>query len=296
MKAKTVNIEQLRCNQLSKNNLQFDMCSYKDFVKESALKNTPHRHNYYMVFFCTAGKGKKLIDFKLFDIKPGMIFTMFPGQIHAWLEDESLEGYLIFFIDSFFNMRYHNNMLIDFPFFNSAFSMPFVALSPELSTHKEALFECMLNEFKKKDRDHLKVLRSYLNIILIEIKRLFDTQTTHWQKQDKNGYLIVNNFEQLINEYYKTKHKVRDYAELLLLTPNYLNAVCNKIIGRPAGELIRNRIMLEAKRLLLHENMTVAEIGMEVGFDDNSYFCRFFKKYEGTSPEKFRKNYLLERN
>ena len=71
--------------------------------------------------------------------------------------------------------------------------------------------------------------------------------------------------------------------------PNYLNAVCNEVAHSSAGDLIRNRILLEAKRLLIHEKKTASEIAYELGFADNSYFGRFFKKYENTTPDGFKK-------
>jgi AraC-like DNA-binding protein len=244
-----------------------------------------------MILFCTGGHGSQLVDFEEFEIKPNTIFLMYPGQIHAWQEDHDLQGYLIFFTAAFFNMRYHNNVLLDFPFFNATARKPFIEISPEQVNHKKVLFDCMLKEYEQREEGYLKILRSYLNIVLIESNRTYESKLHTKVNSDKNAALIVNNFEQLINVHFKDKHKVKEYAELLHLTPNYLNAVCNKILNRSAGEMIRSRIMLEAKRLLLHERETVAEIGHELGFDDNSYFCRFFKKYEETSPEKFRKKY-----
>src|SRR5690606_22830534 len=94
---------------------------------------------------------------------------------------------------------------------------------------------------------------------------------------------------QYINEKFKVMKGVKDYAARLCITPNYLNAVCTKVTGKSAGEHIRERIMLEAKRLLLHSDNTVSEIAGELNFDDNPYFCRFFKKYAQITPEQFRK-------
>lgn len=292
MKPKIINIDQLRCNRLDETQEQFDMIKYENFNFPSSVSHHTHRHNYYMLFFCTHGTGKHLVDFEEHDIRAGQIIAMHPGQIHAWMEDKDLRGYLIFFTTAFFHMRYHNNVLLDFPFFSTDCRSPHIDIPKDQIAHKNSLFDCMLKEFEKKESDYLKALRSYLNIILVEAKRIFETDLQRQQQKDKNSYLIVRNFERLINEHFSRKHKVKDYAELLLLTPNYLNAISNKITGKPAGELIRSRIMLEAKRLLLHESLTVAEIGNKLGFEDNSYFSRFFKKYEGTSPEKFRKQML----
>ena len=81
----------------------------------------------------------------------------------------------------------------------------------------------------------------------------------------------------------------KQYAELLYITPNHLNALCNDFLGVSAGTLIRDRVILEAKRLLINLDLMVAEIADRLNFSDQSYFIKFFKKYEGITPEKFRK-------
>jgi len=84
----------------------------------------------------------------------------------------------------------------------------------------------------------------------------------------------------------------KDYAELLYITPNHLNALCKDLLGIQAGEVIRNRILLEAKRLLTNPLLTITEIALQLNFNDNSYFTKFFKKSTGITPEEFRKNTL----
>ena len=100
---------------------------------------------------------------------------------------------------------------------------------------------------------------------------------------------VVEQFRRLIDEHYKTLRLPGEYARLLHITPNHLNALCQEFLGRPAGAVIRDRVLLEAKRLLTNADMTAAEIAYELNFQDNSYFSRFFKKYEGVTPEGFRR-------
>jgi AraC-like DNA-binding protein len=83
----------------------------------------------------------------------------------------------------------------------------------------------------------------------------------------------------------------KEYAEMLYITPNHLNALVNATIGKSAGTLIRDRILLEAKRMLVNSDQNVNEIAYQLQFEDNAYFSRFFKKYTDTSPEKFRQVY-----
>jgi AraC-like DNA-binding protein len=94
----------------------------------------------------------------------------------------------------------------------------------------------------------------------------------------------------LINRHYRSMRLPREYAEQLYITPNHLNALCQDLLGKTAGDVIRERVLLEAKRLLTNEQKSVSEIAGELNFPDNSYFSRFFRKYTGQSPEEFRKS------
>jgi AraC-like DNA-binding protein len=100
---------------------------------------------------------------------------------------------------------------------------------------------------------------------------------------------VLRNFQKLIDLHYKEKKLTKDYAALLYVTPNHLNALSKDVTGHSAGELIRNRVLLEAKRLLVNAEMNVSQIADELEFADNSYFSKFFKKYVGVTPEVFRK-------
>ena len=84
----------------------------------------------------------------------------------------------------------------------------------------------------------------------------------------------------------------KEYAGLLFVTPNHLNAVCKEVLGRSAGEVIRDRVILEAKRLMVNQELSISEIAYKLNFPDNSYFSKFFSKYAGVSPEKFRARQL----
>jgi AraC-like DNA-binding protein len=103
---------------------------------------------------------------------------------------------------------------------------------------------------------------------------------------------LLKSFQQLINQYYRTMRLPKEYAELLYITPNHLNALCRELLGKTAGDVIRERVLLEAKRLLTNAGMNILEIAYELNFKDNSYFTRFFKNYEGITPEEFRKKFI----
>ncbi|MEO0472928.1 MAG: helix-turn-helix domain-containing protein, partial [Bacteroidota bacterium] len=202
-------------------------------------------------------------------------------------------GYMVQFDAEFFSMRYNNHNLFEFPFFSN-YKKSSVHFSPEEFPAFLQLVRQMEDEYESEKSDQVKALRSYLNIVLIHCKRAFPLQIEPQVEEDHNAKLLIQSFTLMIEEHFREKHLVREYAEMLNLTPNYLNVVCRERTGKSAGELIRDRIMLEAKRMLAHDDLNIAEIGYALHFTDNAYFSRFFKKYEGISPDQFRKQRLVQ--
>ena len=133
----------------------------------------------------------------------------------------------------------------------------------------------------------MRALLLQLFILVTRLKALPHHEITASQNNN-----IVKKFRILIGKNYTDLRMPNEYAALLCITPNRLNALCNHQLGMSAGELIRNRLFLEAKRLLMNRDLTVAEISGQLNFADNSYFSRAFKKHVGISPEDFRKKTL----
>jgi AraC family transcriptional activator of pobA len=98
----------------------------------------------------------------------------------------------------------------------------------------------------------------------------------------------VRAFAQLLDLHFRQHKTVRFYADQLHLTPNHLNAVCRRLLAKTASDLIHARVIAEAQRLLRHSAQTVARLADILGFDDASYFTRYFRKYVGQTPEAFR--------
>lgn len=262
-----------------------------DFLQANPTIQFPHRHAFYQIVLFTEGGGTHSIDFQQFKVKPHQAYAMGPGQIHTWDFEPGTEGYIINFNESFFTAICHNpNFVQEFPLFNSVSSSPAVLLEAECCGAVQALLEKMLREFQGDHAFKQEMLRGMLLQLMVTLSRQLPLETVAGISRHQK--IVLRNFERLIEEHYRDKRLPRDYAEMLYITPNHLNALVNSVIGKPAGELIRDRVVLEAKRLLVNSDYTISQIADMLNFEDNAYFTRFFKKYTGMAPEIFRQEYV----
>lgn len=258
------------------------------YQKQHQHLHTAHRHSFYHLVFFTAGTGSQQIDFKKFVVEPGLMYFMVPGQVHSWDFESEPDGYILNFSKNYLStFLLKPDYLEDFSFFNGQPDAQVIALPLVVQEKIKLIFEDILKEGLNEQPIADDLVKTLLVRLFIEVSR---TQTIA-QKAIGSAYnhTILKNFKNLIELNYTQLRLPKQYAELLYITPNHLNALCNDFLGVSAGSLIRDRVILEAKRLLINLNLMVAEIADKLNFSDQSYFIKFFKKQEGITPEKFRK-------
>jgi AraC-like DNA-binding protein len=246
----------------------------------------PHRHSFYHLVMFTSGAGSHTIDFNRFTVKPFQIYFMIPGQVHSWDFEGEIEGYVVNFSELFFrSFLLRPDYLDSLSFFDGDSSNSVIDIEPDIQRQVKDLFENLLRRVPKGAfrEDIIRVVLLHI-FLLLEQSRSQDKQ--HIAAIQKNP--LIKNFQKLIEKNFLTYKQPGEYADLLHVTPNHLNAACKEHLGQQAGAVIRNRIILEAKRLLINLELTVSEIAYKLNFSDNSYFSRFFKKETGMTPEVFR--------
>lgn len=282
----------------------YDICSLSDVRQDDLLvsrfapyldahKNLffPHRHSFYHLVLFTHGAGTHSIDFERFDVKPGQIYFMVPGQVHSWHFEGLTDGYIINFSEAFIqSFLLQPGYLDSFSFFNGNLKDAVVNLPADTFATAKELFEQIIHEIMKPAPSGSDMVRLLMLQIFIHVNRL-NSNPVGWGKLSYNQTLLKN-YQKLIEQHYADIKLPKDYAELLYITPNHLNAVCKDLLDLSAGELIRNRTLLEAKRLLTNPQLNISDISLRLNFSDNSYFTKFFKKTEGVTPEEFRKQIL----
>lgn len=282
------------CNLLGANQCATDIlvADLQTFLTENRCLVFPHRHSFYQIVGFTKGGGTHNIDFQRFMAEEGQVYHMTLGQVHTWDFTEETEGFIINFSESFFASVCHNpHYLADFPMFKSIGNSPVTQFIEAERANIFSIFAKLLTEFEGDAPFRQDILRAKLMELMVLIAR--KNMPKNIEKNTKHHITTLHQFERLIELNFIEKRLPKDYAEMLFVTPNHLNALVSATTGKSAGELIRDRVLLEAKRMLVNSDQNINEIAYQLDFEDNAYFSRFFKKYTSVTPDEFRKNYFV---
>ncbi|MGQ8336768.1 helix-turn-helix domain-containing protein [Sunxiuqinia sp. A32] len=249
----------------------------------------PHRHDFFEVLYLMKGSGFHVIDSNKYEIKPPCVFFMSPGQAHKLEFSHDIEGYIfIFTADFYLANRSNQNSLIEFPFFyNLSQDNPPLQLEKQADIHfLEELFLRSISELKDNQKNPLDTLRSLLDLILTTCTSSYHSEEN--LKSKGKGYLLVKRFYHLIEENNHKNLSLKEYANLLAITPNHLTQIVKQFTGQTSSQIVKAKQVLEIKRLLVHTNMSVSDIATQLNFEDQSYFTKFFKREAGYSPLQYR--------
>ena len=250
----------------------------------------PHRHGYYHVLFMTEAEGEHVIDFERHAVRPNSVFFISPGQVHAWVSHVPIAGWMVnFSIEFFLQMFPQPDALAEFPFFHLAGNQPAVYLEPAQAEGLKPLMADIEAEFLGGEAWRHDVMRALFLVFLTRLRRLY--RPAEPERRSPQSFLLTKKYVLLIEQNFRRMGSVQDYAALLNVTDRYLNEATKKACGKTASQLIHERLLLEAKRLLIQSAQGVSEIAFELGFEDPAYFCRFFKKGTQLSPGEFKRRH-----
>lgn len=266
---------------------EFTVAGLRAFVDSHADLVFPHRHHFFQLVLFTESGGEHSIDFQRFEAIKHQLYCMMPGQVHTWDFGPRTDGFVVNFNEPFITpICQDTQFLYDLPMFGGQRNV--YQLTETAYREIEASMRAMLHEYSYyTGKFKSDLMRAMLIQLLIYVARSIGTDVPDGVSQ--RHLATLSEFKKHIELRYRTLRLPKDYAELLHITPNHLNTVCNATVGKSAGEIIRDRVLLEAKRQLVHRSLSISEIGYALDFKDNAYFSRFFKKYTGTTPEEFRK-------
>jgi len=261
--------------------------------KLGGIADNPHRHNYYTVIWSLTATGKHIIDFKEYPILPNHIFFVSPEQVHQVITDPNPTGYVILFTPEFLEKNsIRKDFIANLKLFQPIDETPPLPLSDKMAAILNTFAGQMLSAFQSRDELFLESIGAYLKLFLIECNSHCSLSPSTNTQSIEVGKTLVRNFKTVVEKNFTKWHQVNEYADTLNVTPNYLNEVIKSAINISPKDFIQNRIILEAKRMVIFTEKSGKEIGFDLGFEDPSHFSKFFKSNTGQSLSEFKESII----
>lgn len=266
---------------------RFSIRNLQQVLNGKDLVHDLHRHDFYFVLLVQNGTGNHAIDFVQYPVQANAIFILRPGQVHKLEMTADTTGFLLEFDLSFYQPK---NTIAEHRW-KKASSKNYCEVEAARFRKLHAYLENIFDEFSSKHEGYIEAIKSNLDLFFLEYIR--QSKNPNSIAKSESGYIQerFEEFVRLLETNIGTMKNVSDYADLLSLSPYQLNSIAKTSVGKTVSDLINEQIILEAKRHLIATPAQVKEIADLLGYEDPSYFIRFFKKHTGQSPDTFRKNF-----
>lgn len=281
----------------SNTDLQIEVLSLQTLTNtKKELLVSPHRTNFYHIFLFENCQPTHFVDFEPIKIEPYSLLFIDKDRVHQFDQLLNYEGKLIVFTEDFFcktetDIKFLRSSIL----FNDLENKPFFKLNKVDFEKYSNICESIIEELSlPADNSKPFLLKNLLhNFLLLAEREKRKQGFTELKKSADLDYTLL--FRDLLEKNYTKLKTVNDYAQLIFISEKRLGQATAKILGKSPKEIINDRILLEAKRLLVHTHLSIKEIGQELGFEDPAYFVRYFKKNTETTPVEFRERYLLKK-
>ncbi len=257
------------------------LLSGKDMVQEL------HRHNFFFVLALEKGAGEHSIDFIPYPVCDYSVFFMQPGQVHQLTLKEESTGYLMTFSTDFYSPREKPAIRV----FRKVSTQNCCQLTSDRAKRIFSVLDYIFQEYTGKQERYKEIIKANLEIFFIELVRQSKNPEHLSQNESSYSHERLDEFLELLRTHIATVKQVAQYAGMLHLTTYQLNSITKGTLGKTCSQLINEHILLEAKRQLLATSNQVNQVAYDLGYEDVSYFIRFFRKHTGHSPEIFRQNF-----
>ncbi|AUI66011.1 MULTISPECIES: helix-turn-helix domain-containing protein [Glaesserella] len=268
---------------------ELEICLFSEFTQSDLQAdelarqqlNAQHRFDCYVWLWVTEGECPHLLDFQQVTQQTGEWLLIRPQQVHHFLSMQGWDGWGLSFPAEWLSAELGQTL----------------PQKQQVTAEQAGLLELALKQLKQcrhfdwHGQTYQPLLQTQLHSFLALLTTLYaekpsaqDHKKQRWQQ-----------FRQLLEQHFRSKHQVQFYAEQLACTEKTLGSACLAHTGLPAKTVINQRLLLEAKRLLVHTQQSIKQIALQLGFEEATHFNKFFKKYEGTTPKGFREGYLADK-
>jgi AraC-like DNA-binding protein len=281
---KPISVRQIKSSQV-KDAPNFSIRLVEELMGGNDMTQDLHRHNFYFILVLEKGKGTHEIDFESYPVEDRCIFFIRPGQVHRLTINAGSTGFLLEFNKEFYHLFDRNTSYV----LRQCTGTNLSRVDREAFERLHSLLSNIFREYKDRLEGYQQIIKSNLDIFFIELVR-HRKQDRHLSKGNAYEQERLEAFLGLIEKNIARQKQVSGYADAMNISLFQLNSITKTTLGKTASEVITDYIVLESKRYLMATTEQVSQIAFHLGFEDPSYFSRFFKKHTGYSPEDFRRN------
>ncbi|WP_117885389.1 helix-turn-helix domain-containing protein [Aureibaculum luteum] len=251
----------------------------------------PHRTDFYQIIWFKSGMPKHMVDFHPIEIQPNSILFVDKNSVQCYDSKEPIDGEILLFTDNFFcKTEYDTKFLRSSMLFNDLYAISSIEVK-SLTAVFDSFMKLIKTELASDvDNYQSDILRNYLQNLLLLSERERQNQNSTQINKGSDLECVIK-FRDFLDKQFQTQKSVSKYAIQLNVTQKRLSNATLKIMDITPKQMIDARIILEAKRLLVHTTDSVKEIGYTLGFDEPTNFVKFFKKHQHITPIEFRNRF-----
>ncbi|GAA3915460.1 AraC family transcriptional regulator [Chitinophaga oryziterrae] len=253
------------------------------------------RRDYYKISLITEGSGTFTLGDRVYKIKAPSLLFINQVEVKTWSPVGPQDGYYCMFTEHLFEMqRNYRDEILHYPLFQIG-ANAVLKLTEEQSIYLQQIFKQLMREHKDCAAYKQEAIVIYLQLLLLEAKRMGTPASDH-QRTLTTAQLLAERFTETLEKQFpiaSEQEQVQlktagEFAQMLNVHPNHLNATVKRVTGHTTSEHIRQRILLEAKLLLRHTDWHISAIAWCLGFEEPANFTHFFKSQTSHSPHIFR--------
>jgi AraC-like DNA-binding protein len=265
--------------------------SFEKFLNLYCFIRKEHAHDFYSIILFAGGKGTIKVNSDSYTIQPQTICIVAPNQMHSFEGLEDVEGTIFFFCQDFYVEEFSFIRLLNVFSYTSQTGTnvcnPCIGLSDREYSPINNVIRSIQSEYElyTPSNNSAVIIRSHLNIMLLKLSELYENKSG---KSNNNDSILIHSLSHLVDSYFIKDQQLGFYISACNISESQLNDICHKHFNCGLKKILQNRLMQEARKLLLSTGLSVSEIAYKLNFEDNSYFNKVFKSKTGLTPKRFR--------
>jgi AraC-like DNA-binding protein len=265
--------------------------SFEKFLNLYCFIRKEHAHDFYSIILFTGGNGSIKINNDSYAIQPQSICIIAPNQMHSFEYLGDAAGTIFFFCQDFYVEEFSFLRLLNVFSYTSQTGTNVCNPCIDLSDNEFGPINTVLKSIQSEyewytpSNNSAVIIRSQLNIMLLKLSELYETKSG---KSNNNESILIHSLSHLVDSYFIKEQQLGFYSSAFNISESQLNDICNKHFNCGLKKILQNRLMQEARKLLLSSDLSVSEVAYKLNFGDNSYFNKVFKNRTGLTPKKFR--------